>query len=100
MKINKFRILILIAIILILFFTLLVRENQHQKILVNTTAEYVQKTDDRQKTMDEFIAGYNDLYASYNELYSRYEELAAENGFYQGWELYDLTAYTSLDSGW
>ncbi len=99
MKLNKLVILILTAAVLTLIIAGAVGENQHEKEMVSITAEYTQKTDERQKTMDEFIAGYNDLYASYNELYGRYEELAAENGFYQGWELYEVTAYMSLDDG-
>ena len=63
--------------------------------------EYVALIEQQQlshlEKLNEFTANYNDLQDSYNTLYLNYKVLAAEKGFYDGWEEYLCTGYTSLD---
>jgi 3D (Asp-Asp-Asp) domain-containing protein len=49
--------------------------------------------------ISEYSKSYNTLYADFNKLYANYAKLAADKGFYEGWEVYEATAYTSNDPG-
>jgi len=96
---NKLKILIAISIILTLIMVLIVRERQHTETIFTYLEREVQQEEARLKVSQELIKNYNELLANYDELYLKYEGLTAENGFYQGWELYEVTAYTSKDDG-
>ena len=96
---RNFKILILIAVILTLIMVLIVRERQHTETIFTYLEREVQQEEARLKVSQELIKNYNELLANYDELYLKYEGLTAENGFYQGWELYEVTAYTSKDDG-
>ena len=99
MIMRNFKILILIAVILTLIMVMLVRERQHSENIIEYLDSEIQQEEARLKVSQELIRNYNELLANYDELYLKYEGLTAENGFYQGWELYEVTAYTSKDDG-
>jgi len=96
---NKLKTLIVISIILTLIMVLIIRERQHLDKLIYYNEVEIQQEEARLKVSQELIKNYNELLANYDELYLKYEGLTAENGFYQGWELYEVTAYTSKDDG-
>lgn len=87
---------ILVVIISLLGLGMVVREQKHVEELAYLLEE---KEKNHLENLNEFIQNYNELYASYNELYLKYQKLASEKGFYEGWELYTITGYTSLDEG-
>lgn len=87
---------ILVVIISLLGLGMVVREQKHVEELAYLLEE---KEKNHLENLNKFIQNYNELYASYNELYLKYQKLASEKGFYEGWELYTVTGYTSLDEG-
>jgi len=64
---------------------------------------YLQEIEDQQTryldNISKFSENYNELYNDYQELYAQYSKLAADKGFYEDWETFSVTAYTSLDDG-
>jgi 3D (Asp-Asp-Asp) domain-containing protein len=99
MKIRKFTILILIAIVMSLALVIPIRETQHTLKINSILEAEADREGLRLENSIKSIENYNKLQKEKDELYLKYEELAAENGFYQGWELYQVTAYTGLDDG-
>ena len=91
-------IFILIAIIAILAITFGVRN-----ISTWRSIGYLDQLEEQQikylANIEEWTKNYNELYGDYQELYTNYSKLAADKGFYEGWESYLVTAYTSLDEG-
>jgi 3D (Asp-Asp-Asp) domain-containing protein len=94
---RKFISLILVAIILTLILTLLIRENQHQSVMADYYNNEILKEEARIDNLNDFTAGYNELYKSYNELYVRYEELH-RNLTSNKWIEYEVTGYSANDS--
>ena len=68
MKSNKFKILILIAIILTLICTILVRENQHQNTIVEYLDREIQKEQARLETYNELTDNCDILLKDYEAL--------------------------------
>ena len=97
MKHKKLTTLILIAIILTLLFTLLIRENQHARRINNYLEAETIKEENRLSLLNDFTTNYNDLYASYNELYGNYKRLY-ENLSDSGWQEFTVTGYSANDS--
>jgi len=86
---------ILIAFIVVLCWQYkIITDNE----LIYKTKLQQQQTNHLEK-LAEFTENYNELHDDYNTLYLDYRILAAEKGFYDGWELYKCTGYTSLDAG-
>ena len=92
MKPNKFKVLILIAIILTLVLAILIRETQHQDTIIKYLDREIQKEKARLETYREFVKNYNELQASYDELYRKYEE------HYIYWQEFTITGYSANDS--
>ena len=92
-------IIILVIIVAIMGMILFLRENQHTYDLNKATAKYNHEQERYLKNISEQIENYNALYADFNELNKKYSELAGSKGFYEGWEDYLCTGYTSLDEG-
>lgn len=90
---RKFTIPILIAIIITLILTLLVRENQHNESIIEYLKTEISKEEVRLETYREFVKNYNELYSQYNELYLKYEQ------YYIYWQEFTITAYTQHDDG-
>lgn len=86
-------------IIAILGLVIFLRENQHTQDLNKATSDYNYQQERYLENISEQIENYNELYADFNELYKNYNELAGSKGFYEGWEKYLCTGYTSLDEG-
>jgi len=95
MNIKNVIIVNLFFVVIIMSFVLLMQDKGN--------SEYVALIEQQQlshlEKLNEFTANYNDLQGSYNTLYLNYKILAAEKGFYDGWEEYLCTGYTSLDEG-
>ena len=95
----KLTISILTAIILILILTMVITANQHVQDLNKASSDYNYQQEQYLENISEQIENYNELYADYNELNKNYQELVGSKGFYEGWERYQCTGYTSLDEG-
>lgn len=92
-------IIILVFIVAIMGMILFLRENQHIYDLNKATTKFNYQQERYLKNISEQIENYNELYADFNELNKKYSELAGSKGFYEGWEKYLCTGYTSLDEG-
>jgi len=90
-------ILICLAIIAMLAIAFGVRECINLEKQMGYVNEIEEQQDKYLKNIGEFTKNYNDLYKDFNELYGKYNKLAEEQGFYEGWDTYSATAYTSLD---
>ena len=88
--------LALIAVVTILFLAFYLESLTKQK-------QYLDRIEEQQikhlENIGEWTDSYNFLYSDYKELNAQYYELAEEKGFNEGWELYTISAYTSLDDG-
>jgi len=94
---NKIKNLILIALIVILFFTLLIRENQHAKTLLDITEKEVQKEESRLEVYRKFTENYNELQEENIRLTT--ENLELKYGNQIEWGRFDITGYTQYDDG-
>jgi len=92
-------IIILVFIVAILAMVLFLRENQHTYDLNKATTKYNYQQERYLKNMSIRTDKYNKLYADFNELDMKYSELAGSKGFYEDWEEYEVTGYTSSDKG-
>jgi len=90
---GKLIILISIALIATLILVILVRENQHNKTIVEYLNREIQKEEARLEIYKLLIKNYNELQASYDELYKKYKE------HYIYWQNFTVTAYTQYDDG-
>jgi len=101
MKINITRVVIinLIWVILACSFVIFRQYNITQANELKYENKLEQQQTSHLEKLGEFTENYNGLQKSYNDLYIKYHKLAAEKGFYDGWELFECTAYTSLDLG-
>lgn len=97
MKPNTKNIIIvnLFFVVIIMSFVLLIQDKANS----NYIALIEQQQINHLEKLGEFTKNYNDLQKSYNELYLKYRILAASKGFYDGWEQYQCTGYTSNDAG-
>jgi len=91
MKLNKLTILIAISLILTLILVILVRENQHQNIIVEYLDREIQKEEARLEIYTKFTENYNELQASYDDLYRKYNE------HYIYWQNFVATGYSPND---
>jgi len=94
---NKYKNLILIALIIILFFTLLIRENQHTKNLLAVTEKEVQREEVRLEVYRKFTENYNDLQKENLRLTT--ENLELKYGNQIEWGRFTITGYTQYDDG-
>lgn len=92
-------IIILLAVLAIISITFLIREG----INLNKQLGYVNELSEQQekylKNIEKFTKNYNDLYHDYQDLNKSFNKLAADKGFYEDWETFTITAYTSRDQG-
>ena len=91
MKPNKLTVLISIALIATLILVILVRENQHQNII----AEYLDREAKQEDELTQSIKNFTELEEMYLELSQENIELKEQSDI--EWEIYQVTAYTSLD---
>jgi len=92
-------IIVLVFIVAIMGMILFLRENQHVYDLNKASSDYNYQQDRYLENMSIQTDNYNELYSDFNELNKNYQELAGSKGFYEGWEEYLCTGYTSLDQG-
>ena len=89
---NRYKNLIIIALIATLIFTIIIRESQHVKTLLAITEKEVQREEARLEVYRKFTENYNDLQASYEELYRKYQEHIE-----YVWNSFIVTGYSAND---
>jgi len=92
-----------ILILLIIIAVLAISFGVIECINLEKQRSYLNQIEEQQKryleNIEKWTKNYNELYADYNELNQRYYELAVQKGFNEGWDIFTITAYTSLDAG-
>lgn len=87
------RIIALSLIIALLIMVIIIKENQHLTQIENYLEAEIQKEEARLEVSQELIKGYKELQKENDRLNRLLQDNEIE------WELYQITAYTSLDDG-
>jgi len=97
MKPKNILIVNLFFVVIIMAFVLFIQDRNNARDLENYTSLIEQQQVRHLEELEESKANYNNSQDNWNTLYLQYKILAAEKGFYDGWEEYLCTGYTSLD---
>ncbi|MCL4417498.1 MAG: 3D domain-containing protein [Actinobacteria bacterium] len=94
---------IIILILLAIMASIVIAFGIRESINLEKQRQYLNQIELQQTkylaNIDEWTKNYNELYSDYQELFGKYNKLAADKGFYDNWETFQVSAYTSLDEG-